>query len=111
MRIAERYDLTLMSTKGMGSTSAGQLIERLAGEARIFVLHDFDKSGFSIVGSWAATPRGISSVARRKSSTWACAWRTSKNIRSRTRPWTNLPIQTSPETCVTMALPQKGSRS
>lgn len=50
VRIAERYDLALMSTKGMGSTSARQLIERLAGEARIFVLHDFDKSGFSIVG-------------------------------------------------------------
>lgn len=50
VRIAERYDLALMFTKGMGSTSARQLIERLAGEARIFVLHDFDKSGFSIVG-------------------------------------------------------------
>ena len=49
-QIGERYDLALMSTKGVGSTSARQLIERLAAEARIFVLHDFDKSGFSIVG-------------------------------------------------------------
>jgi hypothetical protein len=49
-QIAERYDLAIMSTKGMGSTSARHLIERLAEEARIFVLHDFDKSGFSIVG-------------------------------------------------------------
>jgi DNA topoisomerase VI subunit B len=48
VRIAERYDLAIMSTKGMGSTSARQLIERLAGDVRIFVLHDFDKSGFSI---------------------------------------------------------------
>jgi hypothetical protein len=34
----------------MGTTSARQLIEQLAEEVRIFVLHDFDKSGFSIVG-------------------------------------------------------------
>jgi DNA topoisomerase VI subunit A len=50
VRIAERYDLAIMSTKGMGSTSARQLLERLAWQVRIFVLHDFDKSGFSILG-------------------------------------------------------------
>jgi len=50
VEIAERYDLAIMSTKGMGSTSARQLLERLGEEVRIFVLHDFDKSGFSIVG-------------------------------------------------------------
>jgi hypothetical protein len=52
-RFAERYDLAIMSTKGMGSTAARQLLEALpalAPAARIFVLHDFDKSGFSIVG-------------------------------------------------------------
>src|SRR5262245_231962 len=41
-------DLAIMSTKGMGSTSPRQLLETLAPETRIFVLHDFDKSGFSI---------------------------------------------------------------
>jgi hypothetical protein len=47
--IAERYDLAIMSTKGMGSTAGRWLIEQLApGGVRIFVLHDFDKSGFSI---------------------------------------------------------------
>jgi DNA topoisomerase VI subunit B len=50
VRIAERYDLAIISSKGMGSTSARLLIERLSSEARIFVLHDFDKSGFSIAG-------------------------------------------------------------
>jgi hypothetical protein len=50
VQIAERFDLAIMSTKGMGSTAARQLIEQLAGEIRIFALHDFDKSGFSIAG-------------------------------------------------------------
>jgi hypothetical protein len=49
--LAERYDLAIMSSKGMGSTSARYLIEQLARDARIFVLHDFDKSGFSIAGT------------------------------------------------------------
>jgi hypothetical protein len=39
-----------MSTKGMGSTAGCWLIERMApGGVRIFVVHDFDKSGLSIV--------------------------------------------------------------
>jgi hypothetical protein len=49
VKIAERYDLAIMSTKGMGSTAGRWLIECLApGGVRIFVVHDFDKSGFSI---------------------------------------------------------------
>jgi DNA topoisomerase VI subunit B len=49
VQIAERYDLAIMSTKGMGTTSGRRLIEHLAPSGiRIFVLHDFDKSGFSI---------------------------------------------------------------
>jgi hypothetical protein len=51
-RIAERYDLAIASSKGMGTTAARQLLERLGEEqVRIFVLHDFDKSGFSILGT------------------------------------------------------------
>lgn len=50
-RFAERYDLAIMSSKGMGTTAARTLIERLSGSATIFVLHDFDKAGFSIVGT------------------------------------------------------------
>jgi hypothetical protein len=38
VQIAECYDLAIISTKGMGSTSARRLIERLAPETRIFVL-------------------------------------------------------------------------
>ncbi len=49
VKIADRYDLAPMSTKGMGSTSGRWLLERLAPlGVRIFVVHDLDKSGLSI---------------------------------------------------------------
>ena len=49
-RIAERYDIAIMSTKGMSTTAARQLVDRLSiAGVTILVAHDFDKSGFSIV--------------------------------------------------------------
>src|ERR1035437_9314195 len=42
-RFAERYDLAIMSSKGMGTVAARTLIEGLSKWATIFVLHDFDK--------------------------------------------------------------------
>ena len=50
-RFAERYDLAVMSSKGMGTVAARRLIESLSERATIFVLHDFDKAGFSIAGT------------------------------------------------------------
>ena len=47
----ERYDLAVMSSKGMGTTAARALIEKLSEVVPILVLHDFDKSGFSILGT------------------------------------------------------------
>ena len=48
-RIQERYDLALLSTKGMSVTAARALVERLSENGvTIFVLRDFDKSGFTI---------------------------------------------------------------
>ena len=48
-QIQERYDLALLSTKGMSVTAARALVERLSKHGvTIFVLHDFDKSGFTI---------------------------------------------------------------
>jgi hypothetical protein len=50
-RIADRYDTAVMSTKGMGTAAGRRLIESLArGGVRIFVLRDFDDSGFLIAG-------------------------------------------------------------
>lgn len=52
-RLAERFDIAIMSTKGMSVTASRLLVDRLCGEHQIplLVLHDFDKSGFSIVGT------------------------------------------------------------
>jgi hypothetical protein len=57
-RIAERFDIAIMSTKGMSVTAARMLLDRLAPKIdRLFVLHDFDISGFSITGTLTADGR------------------------------------------------------
>lgn len=49
-QIAEKYDLGIMSTKGMSVTAARKLAEDYAkAGVTILVLHDFDVSGFSIL--------------------------------------------------------------
>lgn len=48
--IAEKYDLAIMSTKGVPVEAACQLINELSFKrVKIFVLHDFDFAGFKIV--------------------------------------------------------------
>lgn len=50
IRLAARFDLAIMSTKGMSVTASRRLVEELSKkDVTILVLHDFDKSGFSIV--------------------------------------------------------------
>jgi hypothetical protein len=53
VRLAERYDLAIMSTKGLSVTASRLLVDQLcaAHEVPLLVLHDFDKSGFSILGT------------------------------------------------------------
>jgi hypothetical protein len=53
VRLAEQHDIAIMSTKGMSVTAARSLIDVMCGRYRIpvFVLHDFDVSGFSIFGT------------------------------------------------------------
>jgi hypothetical protein len=49
-QIAERFDIAPMSTKGMSNTAARRLVDELSLlGVTIYVLHDFDKSGFSIL--------------------------------------------------------------
>jgi hypothetical protein len=49
-RISSRFDVAIMSTKGMSVTAARWLVERLSEQGvTTLVLRDFDKSGFSIV--------------------------------------------------------------
>jgi hypothetical protein len=52
-QLAERFDIAIMSTKGLSVTASRLLVDRLCGQHGIplFVLHDFDKSGFSILGT------------------------------------------------------------
>jgi hypothetical protein len=51
-RIAERFDIAIMSTKGMSTTAARMLLDRLSPDIdKVLVLHDFDVSGFSIFGT------------------------------------------------------------
>ena len=54
-RIAERYDIAVMSTKGMSVTAARLLVDRLY--VPLLVLHDFDQSGFSIIGTLRRSTR------------------------------------------------------
>jgi DNA topoisomerase VI subunit B len=48
-QISDRYDLAIMSTKGMSVVAARKLIDELTSEGvRVFVVRDFDIAGFSI---------------------------------------------------------------
>ncbi len=52
VRLVDRYDLALMSTKGMSVTAARALVERLSENGvTILVLHDFDAAGITILGT------------------------------------------------------------
>jgi hypothetical protein len=51
-RLAEKYDLAIMSTKGMSVTAARLLLDRITPNIKkILVLHDFDVTGFTISGT------------------------------------------------------------
>jgi hypothetical protein len=57
-RIAERFDIAIMSTKGMSTTAARMHIDGLSPHiANVLVLHDFDVTGFSIFGTLGTDSR------------------------------------------------------
>ena len=53
VKLAERFDIGIMSTKGLSNIASRQLVDHLCGKNNIplFVLRDFDKAGFSIVST------------------------------------------------------------
>jgi DNA topoisomerase VI subunit A len=53
VNLADRYDLMIISTKGVSVTAARQLIDNMCGDhdLPLFVLHDFDVAGFLILGT------------------------------------------------------------
>ena len=59
VQLAERHDIAIMSTKGMSVTAARALVDTLCGDHDIplLVLHDFDKAGFSIIGTFRRDTR------------------------------------------------------
>jgi hypothetical protein len=59
VQLAQRYDLAIMSTKGMSVTASRELVDQLcaAHGVPLLVLHDFDKSGFSILGTLQRSTR------------------------------------------------------
>ena len=67
-RIARRFDIAVMSTKGMSVTASRQLIEELCADHDIplLVLHDFDISGFTIAGTLQESTRRYSFYRRFK---------------------------------------------
>jgi hypothetical protein len=65
-QIANKFDIAIMSTKGMSVTAARRLADEMCHEHNIplLLLHDFDKAGFSIAGHGNAT-RGVTSSKTR----------------------------------------------
>jgi hypothetical protein len=57
--IAERFDVATMSTKGMSVVAARRLADEICHHYNVplLVAHDFDKSGFSIAGTWQRDTR------------------------------------------------------
>jgi hypothetical protein len=57
--LAEHYDLAIMSTKGMSVTASRELVDDLCAAygVPLLVLHDFDKAGFSILGTLQRSTR------------------------------------------------------
>ena len=53
VNLADRYDLMIISTKGVSVTAARRLIDEVCGDSELplFVLHDFDVAGFMILGT------------------------------------------------------------
>jgi hypothetical protein len=53
VNLANRYDLMIVSTKGVSVTAARKLIDSICGDKNLplFVLHDFDVAGFIIFGT------------------------------------------------------------
>src|SRR5262245_40179178 len=53
VNLANRYDLMIVSTKGVSVTAARLLIDRICGDKNLplFALHDFDVAGFMILGT------------------------------------------------------------
>jgi hypothetical protein len=65
VNLANRFDLMIISTKGVSVTAARKLIDHIRGkyDLPLFVLHDFDVAGFMISGTLQRDSGAFSSPA------------------------------------------------
>ena len=59
VQLAERYDIAIMSTKGMSVTASRTVVQAMCAvhDIPVLVLHDFDVSGFTIFGTLRKSTR------------------------------------------------------
>jgi hypothetical protein len=51
IRLAERFDIAIMSTKGVSVTACRRLVDEMCEDVPLLVMHDFDKAGFTILST------------------------------------------------------------
>jgi hypothetical protein len=51
VNLAKRYDIAIMSTKGLSNTASRMLVDWLCVEILLLMARDFDKPGFSVAGT------------------------------------------------------------
>jgi hypothetical protein len=51
VQLAERFDIAIMSTKGVSVTACRRLVDEMCEDVPLLVLHDFDKAGFTILST------------------------------------------------------------
>ena len=101
VRLAERYDLAIMSTKGVSTTAARTLIDSLVGDGvPVFCIRDFDVSGFTIAGTLGRDTRRYSWTQRGRDRSRAPA-RGRSEVRAGTRGRL-LPGRTAIARCATI---------
>lgn len=68
VNLAQRYDIAIMSTKGMSVTASRELVQAMSIKYGIpvYVLHDFDISGFTIFGTLSKSTRRFRYITRPK---------------------------------------------
>ena len=83
VNLGKRYDIGIMSCKGMSVTAARKLADRICGLHGIplFVLHDFDSSGIIIKDTLENDTRRYTTSMRRPSSISDCTSATSSTWR------------------------------
>jgi DNA topoisomerase VI subunit A len=72
VHLAEKYDLAIMSSKGMSVTAARRLADKICSQYKIplLILHDFDIAGFSIAATLGANTRRYSFQNQSRLSIW-----------------------------------------